>query len=107
MRAGKLRHRITLQSQFAIRDSFGGETVTWNDESTVWASVDPLSGREYFDSARVNAELSHRVRIRFFSTLTPGWRVLFGSRVLDVKSVINFEERGIYQDLMCQEVVSV
>lgn len=43
IKAGQLRHRITLQVSTTTRDDYGGTIQTWADVATVWASVDPLS----------------------------------------------------------------
>jgi len=61
---GDMRHRITFQQPQKTADGYKGHTVQWQDVVTVWASVEPLSGREYFYSHQIKAEVTHRVRIR-------------------------------------------
>jgi len=107
MNIGKLRHRISLQSITETQNSYGElvQTKSTKPYATVWASVEPLSGREYMDAKQINAELSHKVIIRHNSSVTPEDVVLFGSREFKIDSVINYEERGIYQVLMCKEIL--
>ena len=108
VRAGDLRHRVTLQSPVASQDGYGAETVTWTDVATVWAAVWPVRGREYFEARQTAAEVTHKVRIRYstdVSGVTPKWRVVFGSRRFDIEAVINPDERSKYLDLMCVEVI--
>lgn len=105
MKIGKLRHRVKIQAYTAGRDSFGGEEPVWTDVATVWASVTPVSGKEYFASAQVNAEISTKITMRYISGITPKMRVVFGNRVFEIISVLNFEERGIELNLMCKESV--
>ncbi|TGE33172.1 phage head closure protein [Desulfosporosinus sp. Sb-LF] len=33
--------------------------------SGIWASIEPLSGREYYAAQQVNAEITHRIKIRY------------------------------------------
>jgi SPP1 family predicted phage head-tail adaptor len=106
MKSGKLRHRITIQSKVVSRDTFGAETITWRTEKTVWASIEPISGKEYFLAQQVQSEVTHVIKIRYYEGLRTDWRMLFGSRIFDVKSVINFQEQNVEMILMCREFVT-
>lgn len=105
MRAGRLRHRVTVQRATDSIDQYGDQTPTWTALGTVWASVEPLSGREYFAAAQMQSEINARVTLRPISgvTITPKDRVKFGTRYFDVQSVINLEERGRELQLLCVE----
>lgn len=106
MKIGKLRQRITIQEYVATRDSFGAEVPAWTDVATVWASVTPVSGKEYFASAQVNAEVTTKITMRYLAGITPKMRVVFEeARTFEVISVLNFEERNIELNLMCKESV--
>ncbi|MBO8183770.1 MAG: phage head closure protein, partial [Archaeoglobus sp.] len=48
MRAGELRHRITIQQMQDTQNEYGEPTKEWVDAATVWASIEGLRGREYF-----------------------------------------------------------
>jgi len=106
MRAGWLRHRVTIQKKTTSQDSYGAEQETWTNVATVWAGIEPLRGREYIDAQNATAEVTHRVRIRYQSGITPRMRVSFGSRTFEIVSVINVLERNRELELMCREVVA-
>lgn len=103
MSIGDLRHRITIQKYVATRDSFGGEIQTWQDVAKVWASIEPISGKEYFSSQQVNAEVNTRITIRHLEVITPKMRVVFKDRSFDILSVINIKEKKKELHLMCKE----
>ncbi len=105
MRAGDLRHRVTIQQKSVTRDTYGAEVVSWTDVVTVWAEITDLSGREYFDAQKVNAEVNTKVRIRHRTDLVPTMRVVEGSRTLEVLAVIDTDGRKRETVLMCKEVV--
>ena len=108
MRAGTLRHRVTLQSPAGSRDSVGERTTTWTDVATVWASVSPLTARELIAAGQPMGEVSHRVRMRHaavIAALDSSWRVKFGERCLVVQGVRNIDERGREFELLCSEGV--
>lgn len=105
MAIGKLRHRITLQTPTLTQDSLGVVSETWSDTATVYAQIEAISGREFFDAARVNAEVTHRVRIRHRPGIVPAMRVLAGDRTLDIHSVLDVDGRKRELTLMCVERV--
>lgn len=104
MEAGKLRHRVTVQTATETRDASGEPIRGWADTATVWASIDPVSGREMLAAGQVNAEAVVRVRMRY-RALTTAQRLKWGSRVFDVVSVNNWNERDHELEVMCREAV--
>lgn len=104
MRAGLLRHRITIQQKSATRTASGAESVTWAEYDTLWASVEPLAGRELELAKQIHDEVNHRIWIRYRSGVIPEMRVLYGSRKFDILSVVNTAERDIRMQLMCREI---
>jgi len=103
VRIGDLDHRIKLQTATRASDGAGGSTVTWSDTATVWASVEPVSGREPYVAQQLQGQVSHKVVIRYRSGVTHGMRVLFGTRTFDVQAVLNGKERNESLTLYCQE----
>lgn len=103
--AGKLCKRITIQSRTIAQDGFGAAVSTWSDVATVWANVEPLTGVEGWQSQQVRPELSHKISIRFYPGLSSTHRLKFGSRILNIESVIDVESRGIEHLVMCKEGV--
>jgi len=104
MEAGKLRHRVTIQQATATRDTIGVPEDTWSTLATVWAAVEPLTGREFVEAFRTNAELTHRVRIRYRSDVTAKMRVLESSRHYDIVAVLDVKGEMRELHLMCREV---
>ena len=91
MRAGPLRHMITLQRQDnAPRNNYGEKPANWADLGLVRASIDPIKGSEKTSASGENAQLTHRIRVRYsglIEMLRPRDRVLYGSRVFDLQSI--------------------
>ena len=106
LKAGRLRHRVTLQSAADTADGGGGFTTVWSDVATVWASIEPLKGRERLFAQQLESPVSHRVTLRHRSGVTTAMRVKFGSRILNIRSVINAEERDRALELLCEEGVA-
>ena len=105
MRAGRLRHRVTLQRKVVTRDAYGGEVITWTDVATVWAAVEPLRGRELEAAAQAGAELSARIVMRYRSDVVPEWRVAWDGHVYDIEAVVDVDGRHRTLELRCREVL--
>ncbi len=64
-KAGSLRHRVTVQRRAAVQDPVTGEmSQAWAAIATVWASIEPLSVREFIQSGKDNARIDTRITIR-------------------------------------------
>ena len=105
MRAGRLRHIITIQAKTSVVDTGGGDVPTWaaitNGERP--ADVRPVSGTERNDASQLQHVVSHKITTRYVSGVTTKHRVLFGSRIFDIIDVINWGERSRDLSLMCLE----
>lgn len=104
MQAGRLRQRVRIQEPVDAQNGLGEMIRAWSTVATVWAAVEPLRGREFFDAEQVQAEISHRVRLRYRPGVDATMRVLFGSRVFQIQSVIDVDERRRELQLMCREM---
>lgn len=105
MQAGKLRHRITLQAASTAKDGYGEDIQTFGTLATVWASIEPLRGRELLLAQQISAEITFRIRIRYNASLAAEDRVIFGSRTFEIIAVLNKDERDEQIELMAKEVL--
>lgn len=97
MRPGKLRHRVTLQSQdVAPRNAMGEIPLTWTDLGSRACEIKTMSGREYLETFGQDSELSVRIWMRGDSltkTLKPENRLLdersSPAVVYNIKSILS------------------
>lgn len=101
MRAGELRHRVTIQQFTAARDAVGGETKTWSDLATVYAAALPISGREYVALRQAQSDITIRFRLRYRSGINTGMRVVWDGRNYDIVEAINRNGRDQELELLC------
>ncbi|EZP51390.1 phage head closure protein [Delftia sp. RIT313] len=85
LESGKLRHRVRIEAYTEQRDSSGeviqnqetGEVLmTWSEVATVWAAVEPLSAREFIQSAATQSQVTARITIRQRDDLLPSMRLV-------------------------------
>ena len=106
MRAGKLRCRLEIQQAIETQGATGEMAVVWSTFATVWGSVEPLRGREFFAAKEQQAQVDTRIRIRYLAGVTPKMQVLDGTRIFLIYSVIDPESRHQEMQLMAQEIVA-
>ena len=107
MRSGPLRHRVTLQNRVTTKDDFGQTIESWTDLKTVWASVEPISGRELLSSQQTLGEITHRIRTRYRNGITAATRILFNGRIFDIQSSINNAEKNAFLEIMAKEGTTI
>ena len=108
MRAGLLRHTVSIQEQTDTADGMGGFTTSWADisgMSTIPAAIWPLSAKENLDSAKLELQITHKIRIRYRSGITSKNRIKFGTRIFNIISLTNFDERDINLDMLATEEI--
>jgi len=111
--AGKAKHRITIQSRSEATDVYGGSDTTWATQSTVWADITPLSGREVYQQEQKQSRVSSKMLIRYQSALkntvtTAKFRVSYDGRIFPVDYIRNLDsdmksEGNVYQELFLTE----
>ena len=83
--AGMLTRRIKIQRPSTIKDSVGAPCRSWLDVATVWADIQPLSGKEAVIANRISAELSHQIIVRYQSLFDNPQQV---AQALEQRSVV-------------------
>ena len=92
--AGQLPRRLVIQSKATGPDTFGGAPATWTDVATVWARIEPLTGRELMSAQTISTEISHKITMRYQSAwanpkTVAGYRAVYGGRVVDIHASMN------------------
>lgn len=107
--AGTLRYVVAIHRPGSPDDvdSFGN-TPEWVEVGSARVSIEPVSGREFQGSERLNAEVTHRIHMRArpdIGPIMPQWSLLFGARRFWIESVLDAYEVGHKLTLLCKELV--
>ena len=103
MRSGTLRHRITIQESTETSDGMGGFTTIWSDKLEMWVAIWPLSAKERLDAMKLELQITHKIRGRYRSGITAKDRIKFGTRIFNIVSPINQDERNVQLDMLALE----
>lgn len=93
MQSGKLRHRLSLQEQKQTQDTTTGHLVVeWQEVGKLWASVEPLSAREFIAAKTHQSQVSARIVIR----ATEG--INASQRLVDTRTGAIYNIEGVLRD---------
>lgn len=105
MRSGNLKHKIEIQSYSETSNDFGELVKGYSIFKTAYASITPISGKEYFASKQVNAEISHKIECRYLVGVKPTMRIVYGDRTFNIESVLNIREENKTLQIMAVEIL--
>lgn len=106
----RLNQRVTVQQLSGSVDSYGHTSpLTWTDVAPeCWARVTQLGGTERLKALAIDADITHRVRVRYQPALhatvaSIGWRIVYGSRILAVTGSHDVDEARTWIEFDCKE----
>ena len=108
MQAGRLRHRVTIQQPTETRDEFGEVKSSWADVDTnVPVGIRGLRTREFLEGGGTESDVTHEIRLRYRSDLTPKMRLVAtggcaNGEVYELLGVM--DPNGRRRELVCQAV---
>jgi len=102
---GQLRHRIEIGRYTSGIDEWGNPTgPQWQPVVTLWAAVEALAGRMYFEAQQTALQSDHRVTIRYRAGIEPGMRLRHDGREWEIQAVQDRDGRRRWLTLLCKEV---
>lgn len=106
MDAGLMRHRVDIRTVANERNSFGEIEEEPCTVTSVRASIQPLSGREFIVGMQQHSEVTHKITIRYNAAVKPSMTVWNGTRCFHVLHIVDTWERHHEMVLMCREVTA-
>tara|TARA_R110002020_G_scaffold15198_2_gene54153 strand:+ start:2246 stop:2572 length:327 start_codon:yes stop_codon:yes gene_type:complete len=108
MRIGALSSKVELKSTTTTRDAVGQVVYTTASKGSVWAHIEQLSAADATFADGIDQLNSYRVTMQFDSAIVPakGWKVYWGSKVLEVQSAWTDLDARDYSYMTCLEVAS-
>lgn len=100
---GKLRHTIAIERETRTPDGAGGSTLTWASVASPRAFIKPMSGGERLQAMRIEANVTHRIFIRYRSDILTSDRINFNGRLMQIRALINIEERNRWIEIYADE----
>lgn len=105
--SGNLRKQITLQSEMPSGDNAGGYGLSWTNVMTVWVEIKPITGQKIFIDSHLEGHTTHQVTMRYQSGVTTDMRMVYNSRVFNIRAVLNTDESNRWLRLLVEEGTAV
>lgn len=97
--SGDYRERMQLQYPAKSINTRGETVITYVTIGSIWCKVTPTAGAEVFHAQQLRPEITHLVRTRARTDVTPEWRLLFQKNPLRainvIKAYLDEEYRGV------------
>lgn len=100
---GTLTDRVQLRRREMTSEDGGGHVALFVPIVSVWARVRSLSGRQGMSADARAVEISHSVVLRFRSDVSPGDRIVYRGRNLDVVSAGDLNGQRTFLSCTCSE----
>lgn len=103
-------YEVYLTSDYAgnaVLKHISGEPYTHQfptKEYAVWAYVAPKTGREYDEAQKLRAETTYNITTRYFAGITADMKIMYGSKIFRIESVLNIDERNEQLRIVVSEV---
>jgi SPP1 family predicted phage head-tail adaptor len=105
IRAGELDTRVRIEQRSTTQDPAGEPATTWTLVAERWASLERTPGSEVWASAQRNGRVPTVFRLRYLADVLPSMRVVQGSHVYDIRSVVRPSGRAAEMLLVTDEIV--
>ena len=109
MRAGRLRHLISLQKYIDNELMGPGFFIFFQYQEksiSAYASIEPVNSRSRITKHQYYLDTTHEVTLRYSSdieNINNSWRILFGDRIFIITGVIDINEHNQTILLHCKE----
>lgn len=108
MKAGRMRHPISILQAVVNRDAFGENIQTWTDILDTWGEVLQLRGSllALAQARTATVTATHSITVRANVLILPTCRVQFGEVFYTITSILDPDSRGRQMTLLCTVVTA-
>lgn len=98
-----MRFEVRLETNVPVADGIGGFRVLWQPTATIRCDIQPLSMSERLQADRMVTDATHRVTMRYRDLSPTTQRLVFGSRIWNITSVINPDQSNNHLIVLVRE----
>ena len=91
MNIGKLNKRITIQQEVDEVNEIGQHQKVMQDVKTVWGTVTPVRGSEFYDAQKLTEEETYKFFIRYLPDITADMFISCQGKLFQMKAIIDVD----------------
>lgn len=105
MDIGRTNKRVSFCRFVEEKNEMNQITQVLKKIRTVWASVEPKSGREYIEAEKEHPELTYIITTRYMEDVTPDMFIQYRDRLFNIRAIRNIRESNEMLEISCTEKI--
>lgn len=105
MDIGRTNKRVSFCKFVEEKNEMNQMTQVLKKIRTVWASVEPKSGREHIEAEKEHPELTYIITTRYMDNVTPDMYIQYRDRLFNIRSIRNIRESNEMLEMSCTEKI--
>ena len=103
---GKLNKRITFLAYNEVDDELGQKTQDLKVVKTVWGSLYPTRGYEYYEAQKLRAKTTFKVYVRYIPDITNDNYIKYKDKFYAIESVNNVDMENKILEIYATEYLN-
>lgn len=100
---GKLNKRVTFLRLGDAKDSMGQTTQALEKIKTVWGSLYPVRGAEFYEIQKVQSRVTHKCYVRYLEGVDSNCYLEHKGKIFTIESVLDVDLAHKMLEIMCSE----
>lgn len=100
---GRLNKRVTFLKMGKARDSMGQTTQELQEIKTVWASLYPIRGAEYYENQKIQGKVTHKCYVRYLADVDSNCYLEHKGKIYSIESALDVDMAHKMLEIMCCE----
>lgn len=100
---GKLNKRLTFMKLAEITDEIGQTSQLLRPICTIWGSLYPVRGMEFYEIQKVQSRITHKCYVRYHDDIDSNCYIEYNGKKYTIESVIDVDLAHKMLEIMCTE----
>lgn len=103
MNIGKLNKRITFLQLMDVEDELGQTKKELGEVKTVWGTLYPVRGSEFYEIQKVQGRTTHKCYVRYLDGIDSNCFLRCKDKTYSIESVMDVDLEHKMLEIMCSE----
>ena len=103
---GKLNKRLTFKKLVEVEDDLGQITQQLHAICTVWGSLYPVRGIEFYEIQKMQSKVTHKCYVRYREDLDTTCCIEYAGKTYAIEEIIDVDLSHKMLEIMCAEHIN-
>lgn len=103
VKVGKMDKRLNVMNVEKVSDGAGGYEEDRVIVKTTWGKIESIRGKEFWEAAQTQAEVSHAITIRYTKDVNRTHLMEYNGRIFDIQYIIDVDEARRFLEIRVLE----